>query len=107
MARMLRYIGLFALAATACMLLAGELGWLDGDAVDTGVRMAGPAGLICLLAGMAMAALSPVGRALLAGRCARCGASIERGQTYCHDHLQETVNEYRDQAREGSYRGRI
>ena len=104
MARTLRYLGLFALAATACILLAGELAWLERELVDAGVRIAGPAGVLCLLAGILLAALSPVSRAMRGGRCFRCGVPIERGQTYCHDHLQETVNEYRDRNRASSYR---
>jgi hypothetical protein len=100
---MLRYLGLFALAASACMLLVGELGWLEGEPVDALVRVAVPAGVLCLLAGIAVAALSPVSRAMRGGRCARCGTAIERGQTYCHDHMQEAVNEYRDRARESSH----
>ncbi len=101
MARMLRALGLFGLAAAACVLLAGEMSWIPSEVADSLVRNAALAGAACLLAGILMGVLSPVGRVLRQGRCARCGTPIEPGQTYCHDHLQATVNEYRDQTRAG------
>ena len=54
---------------------------------------------------LALALLSPIGRELRRGRCVRCGAQIERTQTYCADHLQEAVNEYRDRTRDGMIQG--
>ena len=31
--------------------------------------------------------------------CPRCGRRVARGKVYCEEHLQETINEYRDQQR--------
>lgn len=101
MARTLRYVGLVLLAAAACFLLSGAVGWLPAEDVKPWVGAGVKAGVLCLGAGILLAMLSPIGRELRRGRCARCGAVIERGQTYCRDHLQQAVNEYRDQTREG------
>jgi len=102
MARVLRYVGLLLLAATAVLMLADAVGWIESAEsrswVWTGLR----AGAICLGAGFLLTLLSPLGRELRRGRCVRCGAVIERTQTYCRDHLQAAVNEYRDQTRNGT-----
>jgi hypothetical protein len=57
--------------------------------------------LVCFAAGLLLALFTPVRQKLSRGRCARCGAPIERGQSYCLDHLRQTVNEYQDQASRG------
>lgn len=101
MGRLLRYVGVFLLAVTAVLILAEGVGWLEGSAVDVAVWWAARAGAICLAVGVLLAILSPVGRELRRGRCVRCGSAVERGQTYCADHLQAAVNEYRDQNRDG------
>jgi hypothetical protein len=101
MGRLLRYVGIFLLAVTAVLILAEGVGWLEGSVVDVGVWWAARAGAICLAGGVLLAVLSPVGRELRRGRCVRCGSAVERGQTYCSDHLQAAVNEYRDQTRDG------
>ena len=102
MARTLRYLGLAILALTAWLLLAQEFGWVGRpERLDVWVLRGVWAGLGCIAAGILLSLLNPVGRALRQGRCARCGATIERGQTYCLDHLQATLNEYRDETRNG------
>ena len=88
------------LAVTAVLLLAEEAGWVETAGVDLWVWTA-RAGVCCLGVGLLLALLSPVGRELRRGRCVRCGVPVERGQTYCRDHLQAAVNEYRDQTRNG------
>ncbi len=100
MARNLRYLGLAILAATAALLVVGETGWAPAAKLDPWIRPALVIGVACLAGGILLAAFAPVRRTLSRGRCARCGVRIERGQTYCLDHLQETVNEYRDHARD-------
>ena len=55
-------------------------------------------GLVLLGAGLLLRVLYPVKKGLVRGRCAVCGRAIDRGHVYCHDHMQETVNAYRDQA---------
>jgi len=99
--RLLRYLGILLVAATAVLMLAEGVGWLEGSVVDRWIWWGARAGVVCLGAGVLLALLSPVGRELRRGRCVRCGVAVERGQTYCRDHLQAAVNEYRDQTRDG------
>ena len=105
MARLLRYVGILLLAATAVLMLAEAVGWIPSGDVRPWIWTTARAGALCLGAGILLALLSPIGRELRRGRCVRCGAPIERGQTYCGDHLQAAVNEYRDQARDGTMHG--
>ena len=60
------------------------------------------------LAGAGMVSLLVGGVLWMAGRgmasivsrsCPRCGRRVARGRVYCDDHLQDTINEYRDQER--------
>jgi hypothetical protein len=88
------------LAVTALLMLAGGVGWLEPRVVGPGIWWSLRGGVLCLGLGLLLALLSPVGRELRRGRCVRCGAVVERGQTYCRDHLQAAVNEYRDQNRD-------
>lgn len=99
--RLLRYLGLVLLSLTASLLLADALAWVEAESIDPWIRHSARAGIASLGAGVLLGLLSPVGRTLRRGHCARCGAPIERGQTYCLDHLQAAVNEYKDQARSG------
>jgi hypothetical protein len=102
----LRNIGLTLLVATAWLILAEELGWLTGELPQMLVRPVGGAAILCLGIGWVLRLIQPVARELDRGRCARCGARTERGQTYCLDHLQQTVREYQDEAhRRGHDRG--
>lgn len=100
MARSLVSLGLLVLAIGACTLLAEEFDWVgQGALAHTWFPVLLRVGVACVVAGVALAALSPLTRSLRGGRCARCRRRIERGQTYCADHLRETVNEYQDLAR--------
>jgi len=96
----LRIFGLLILAGAAWTTLAGEFGWMDSHLADAWLPTLIKAGLAALLAGILFGVLAPVFRFLRKGRCARCGTGIEKGQTYCADHLRETVQEYQRQARE-------
>ena len=93
----MRHLGVAALAAAAWVLISGELGWLTEPSVDLLFRPLFLGGLGGLGLGLLLAMLAPLGREIRRGRCARCGSGIERGQTYCNDHLRETVQEYQDQ----------
>jgi hypothetical protein len=99
MGRTLRFLGLALLAGAVWSSLAEAMGWITPALASEWGGLVLKSGLLCLAAGVLLRALSPVGRELRRGRCVRCGAPIERGQTYCIDHLVETVNEYRDRAR--------
>jgi hypothetical protein len=98
--RLFRYVGIVLLVVTALLILADGVGWLDSQIVEPGIWWSLRGGIVLLGTGLLLALLSPVGRELRRGRCVRCGAAVERGQTYCADHLQAAVNEYRDQSRD-------
>ena len=102
MSQSLRYLGLGVLALTAGLLAFEEAKWMPSDVVGPWIVPGIWAGAACLVGGIVLAVLGRVGASLGRGRCVRCGASIRKGQTYCNDHLQETVNEFRDQARDQS-----
>ena len=100
MGRILFYLGLIALAAASWLLIAEEAAWIPAGLGSDVVRALLAGGVICLVVGSLMKLLSPVRHKLKRGRCVRCGAAIERGQSYCLDHLRETLNEYQDRCRE-------
>jgi hypothetical protein len=102
--RTLRYVGLGILAAAVWLVLADAAGWLPEGLTDTWTMRAVYTGGALVLAGFLYGALAGTLRRLTGGRCVRCGAPIGRGQAYCWDHLQETVNEYRDQNHDGPRR---
>jgi hypothetical protein len=60
--------------------------------------LAAAAGIVMRVAGRATAAV-------VARACPRCGRRVARGRVYCDEHLQETINEYRDRERSGGRRG--
>lgn len=100
MGRVLLYVGLVALALSAWLLIAEEAAWIPAGTVGAAAPAILVGGAICLGLGLLMMLVSPVGHKLKRGRCVRCGAVIERGQSYCLDHLRETLNEYQDRSRE-------
>lgn len=101
MGRTLRIFGLIVLAGAAWLLIAGEAGWISSSTADAALKPMLFGGSAALGLGFLLGVLNPVGRRLRQGRCVRCGASIERGQSYCLDHLRDTVNQYQDQMRRG------
>jgi len=102
MGRNLRYIGLAILAACAWMLIAIEADWIPGSLPEMVIPLLVGVGVLCVAGGVLLGLITPVRQKLRRGRCTRCGVTIERGQSYCLDHLRETVNEYQDQARRGT-----
>ena len=104
MGRSLRFLGLAVLAATAALLTAETLGWIAPGSMNAWYLAGTKIGLILLAVGVVLGLLEPMRRQLNKGRCVRCHAPTERGHRYCLDHLQETLNEYRDQTRSGMLR---
>ena len=96
MARALRSVGIVLLAGAVWSLLAGAGDWLDDGTADRLASGLAVLGVVFLGGGLAAGAVGRASRPLRRGRCARCGAPTQRGQTYCLDHLLETVKEYRD-----------
>jgi hypothetical protein len=94
-------LGIVLLALAALLLLAGEAGLAQAEWVDAALKPLLQAGLAALVVGIALSLLAPLGRVLSSSRCVRCARKIEKGQTYCHDHLKTTVQEYRDKHRVG------
>lgn len=101
MSRKLRFVGLAALAGAAWVLLASEAGWISSSVADAAFGPLATVGALSVGAALLLGLLNPMGRRLRQGRCARCGATIERGQSYCLDHLRDTVHDYQDQLRRG------
>jgi hypothetical protein len=99
MGRSLRIVGLVLLAGLVWLLLADSVGWIPRGSADAWVRPLVGSAAALLGLGVVLALLEPLVRSLGQGRCCRCGSRIERGQTYCPDHLQQSVNEYRDRLR--------
>jgi len=95
----LRYIGLALLAGAAWILLAQEADWIPTKTAETWLRPVFLSGLALFGLGLLASVLAPFGRAMRRGHCIRCRAPIEKGQTYCRDHLRETLNEYQDRVR--------
>jgi membrane protein implicated in regulation of membrane protease activity len=100
MPRFLRTLGLTILAAAMFLLIAGEAGVVEQRFVDLLFVRGLQAGGIAFLVGVALSLLAPFARMVRRGHCVRCGKSIERGQTYCHDHLKNAVQEYQDHVRD-------
>ncbi len=101
MPRFLRTFGLMLLAAATILLVAGEAGAVPEHYVDILFIPAAQAGAFAFVAGLVLSLLSPFGRMVRGGRCVRCGILIEKNQTYCHDHLKNAVQEFRDHTRRG------
>ena len=92
----LRYIGVAVFAGLAWLLLAEAVGWIPEGSFDRWIRPLAGIGAAAFGAGLLLGVLFPVARRIRRGKCVRCGTRIERGQVYCMDHLQATVNEYRE-----------
>ena len=101
MPRFLRTLGLTILAGATVLLVAGETGVVPAHYVDVWFMPVAQAGAIAFVAGLVLSLLSPFGRMVRQGRCVRCGTLIEKNQTYCHDHLKNAVQEFRDHTRTG------
>jgi hypothetical protein len=107
MARGLRYLGLALAAIGVSGLLAGEAGWLPAEVAGRPAVALLRAAAVVFASGLALEVLARGWRGLRRGHCARCGARIEWGQTYCLDHLKATVNEARDLHPTGPRRRRV
>ena len=97
MGRGLFSLGWILLVLTVGLWIAGVAGWLPETVDDRWSALTLKATLVVFGAGVILRVLSPVTKQVARGRCAVCGRGIDRGQVYCHDHMQETVNSYRDQ----------
>jgi predicted nucleic acid-binding Zn ribbon protein len=104
MGRGLTTLGAVLLLATLALWIGDAIGaTADLDPTISGWTLKAGAGL--LAAGLVLRVLYPVSRKVVHGRCAVCGHAVERGHTYCRDHLQETMNTLRDETRTRMLRG--
>ena len=101
MSRVLRFLGIAGVAGTVWLVIADAAGWIPSGTADPWIPRLLVAAGVLFAGGIALSALSPLGRELSRRRCVRCGTRIEPGQVYCRDHLQATLNEYRDRTRPG------
>jgi hypothetical protein len=92
----LRHLGILVLALVAVSLVAESAGWFPEGAVDEWLTPVALGGVGAFTLGAILSMLSPVGRLIRQGHCVRCGVSTERGQSYCNDHLKETIEEARE-----------
>jgi hypothetical protein len=97
MARGLVRLGGLLIVASVVYLAAAQI--LAGGPDKALFRNIAIAGTLCLALGFVLS-IAGRGMATLVGRtCPRCGRRVARGRVYCEDHLQDTINEYRDQQR--------
>jgi hypothetical protein len=99
MGRTLRYLGLGFLAGAIWLQLGVSTGWVTPAVASTWTTPCFLAGVLLFGTGLLLGFLGPMLRRLSGGRCVRCGAPTGRGQAYCWDHLQETVNQGRERSR--------
>jgi hypothetical protein len=99
MGRRLQWLGAVLILATIGLWVADTASWIRGSTDDRWSGLTLRAGLTALAVALLLRLLTPVAAMMGGARCTVCGRSTERGHTYCLDHLQETVNTARDQAR--------
>ena len=99
MSRRLLGIGALLIVVTIALWVADSVAWIQPATDDRWSGLTLKMGLIALGVALLLRILAPVSGVFLTGRCTVCGRSTKRGRAYCLDHLQETVNAARDQAR--------
>jgi len=102
MGRGLPSLGFFLVLATVALWLGGAAGWVSQGFADTASSISLKAALVVLSASLLLRVVSAVTSRIAKRRCAVCGAPVERGHIYCLDHLQATVNSFRDRAHEST-----
>ena len=97
MSRVLLRVGGFLIVAAVVYLPVAQtiLGSVDKKIFW---NLAG-AGTICVALGIVLTVFGRGVAAVVSRSCPRCGRRVARGRVYCDDHLQETINEYRDRER--------
>jgi hypothetical protein len=97
MGRVLVRLGGLLIVAAVVYLTAGRL--ITGRENSRVFRALAGAGVICLGAGAVLWIAGRGMATIVSQSCPRCGRRVGRGRVYCDDHLQDTINEYRDQER--------
>ena len=99
MGRRLQGLGALLILATIALWVADVVDLIPSATDDRWSGLTLRAGMVALIVAVLLRILTPIAGAIAVGRCTVCGRPTERGHTYCLDHLQETVNTARDQAR--------
>jgi predicted nucleic acid-binding Zn ribbon protein len=102
MGRGLLSLGSLLIVATVTLWIAGAAEWVSQSFADSASSITLKAGLVLVAGSFVFRILAPMTKQMTKARCAACGAPVERGQTYCLDHLKETVDSYRDRSRESN-----
>jgi len=100
MSRALVRLGGLLLVASVVYLAAAQIVFGSTDR-DLFRKFAG-AGVVCLALGFLLAVASRAWATIIGRSCPRCGRRVARGRVYCDEHLQDTINEYRDAQRRRS-----
>jgi hypothetical protein len=103
MGRGLFTLGAVLLLLTIALWIAGVAGWVPQDRNDQWSALSLKAGLLLLAASFVLRLLVPLTRQVRRARCAVCGRPVDKGHTYCMDHLRETVNACRDRTHDLSH----
>jgi hypothetical protein len=99
MGRNLNWLGSMLLLLTVLFWIADAADLIPGSTDDQWSGLTLRAGVIALALALLLRLFAPVANRIRSGRCTVCGHPTARGHMYCLDHLQETVNAGRDQAR--------
>ena len=99
MGRRLQWLGAVLILATIALWVGDVVDLIPSRTDDAWSGITLRAGIVALIVAVLLRILTPIAGAIASGRCTVCGCPTERGHTYCLDHLQETVNAARDQAR--------
>ena len=101
MGRGLISLGAFLVVATVAYWVSDAVGLIPTQTGESWSPLLAKAGLVCVAAGLVLRVLSPARKRIAKGRCATCGRVTAAGHLYCMDHLQASVNAWRDQTRAG------
>ena len=101
MGRGLITLGTVLLAVTVGLWVADAVGWIPSATDDHLSSLTAKGALALLAGGLILRLTSPVRSQWGQNRCATCGRPTARGHRYCLDHLQASVNAWRDQTRDG------
>lgn len=103
MGGLLRMAGSILILTTIALWVGDATSVIPGSTDDHWWRFTLKGGVLALAGALLLRVLQPLAKQIRSWRCAVCGHPTERGHTYCLDHLQETVNAARDEARKRSF----
>ncbi|MCI0409451.1 MAG: hypothetical protein L0191_12980 [Acidobacteria bacterium] len=98
MVKLLRSIGLLAMAAAVVWMVASEMIFHENRVSQ--VRLLLGAGALLLVTSLLLSMALRLSNKVTGSRCPRCGKPVQQGHIYCQDHLKEVVNRSRDDQRQ-------